>query len=153
MLTSCQSWCLWRLINKPLSITIEVGEKYCISTAITTVVFARAFGTHCHCRASLTGNGYEKLYVKNADVKHSHDYDANSIFERWASEAEFFILFWLQFSQYIQCACKGIYSDLQDDLKEGKQLDCSDEQILKRASNVYAKHLGWLNGVNRWCIS
>ena len=93
-------------------------------------------------------NGYEKLYVRDAVVKHSHDYDANETFERALTEAEFFSsCFGYNFHQQIQSAYKGISSDLQNVLNEGSQLGCSDAQMIKRSSNVYAKHLGWLKGV------
>ena len=94
----------------------------------------------------LIRNGYEKLYVRDAVVKHSHDYTPFETFERSATEAEFFSsCFGYSFHQQNQCAYKGISADLQNVLKEGRQLGCNNEQLIKRSSNVYAKHLGWLS--------
>jgi len=95
----------------------------------------------------LIRNGYEKLYVKDAVVKHSHDYDAFETFERAATEAEFFSsCFGYRFHHDKQSAYNALSADLQHVLKEGIQLSCSDQQMKTRASNVYAKHFGWLKG-------
>lgn len=92
-------------------------------------------------------NGYEKLYVKDAVVKHSHDYDACETFERAATEAEFFSsCFGYSFHDNKQSLYNALSADLQNVLKEGVQLSCSDEQMKSRASNLYAKHFGWLRG-------
>ena len=95
-------------------------------------------------------NGYEKLYVRDAVVKHSHDYDTNDTFERAATEAEFFSsCFGYNFHLNKQSAYNAISSDLQNILREGAQLPCSDAQLKSRASNAYAKHFGWLKGYKK----
>ena len=95
-------------------------------------------------------NGYEKLYVRDAVVKHSHDYDTNDTFERAATEAEFFSsCFGYSFHLNKQSAYNAISSDLQNILREGAQLPCSDAQLKSRASNAYAKHFGWLKGYKK----
>ena len=95
-------------------------------------------------------NGYEKLYVRDAVVKHSHDYDSNETFERAVTESKFFSsCFGYDFHKQIQSAYNGISADLQNVLKEGKQLGCSNVQMIQRSSNVYAKHLGWLSGAGK----
>jgi len=97
----------------------------------------------------LIRNGYEKLYVKDAVVKHSHDYDRYETFDRSATESEFFSsCFGYNFHQSKQSCYKGISRDLQNVLKEGVQYDCKDEQMQVRSANVYAKHFGWMQGVN-----
>lgn len=95
----------------------------------------------------LIKNGYEKLYVRDAVVKHSHDYDAFETFERSVAEAEFFSsCFGYSFHQNKQSAYNAISADLKNVLKDGERLACSDEQMNIRASNIYAKHFGWLKG-------
>ena len=93
-------------------------------------------------------HGYEKLYVKDAVVKHSHNYDSRETFERAKTESEFFAsCFGYQFHKQIQTAYNDISMDLRNTLRESSDLDCKPEEISIKCSNVYAKHLGWLNGI------
>jgi len=95
----------------------------------------------------LIRNGYEKLYVKDAVVKHSHNYDSIETFERAATESKFFSsCFGYDFHQELETVYNAISSDLKTILKDGKRLECTKEQMKRRSANIYAKHLGWLQG-------
>ena len=75
-------------------------------------------------------NGYEKLYVKDAVVKHSHDYNTYESFERAQTESEFFSsCFGYNYHQNIQSAYNGISSDLHDIFKQSQEIDCTSAQI------------------------
>lgn len=93
-------------------------------------------------------HGYEKLYVKDAVVKHSHNYESCETFDRAKTESEFFAsCFGYHFHRQIQSAYNDISMDLRNTLRESLALDCTPEEVFRKSSNIYAKHLGWLNGI------
>ena len=95
----------------------------------------------------LIRNGYEKLYVKDAVVKHSHDYSLLETYERSSIEAEFFSsCFGYNYHPHVQSCYNSISSDLMVVLKEAVDLECTPEQTARKSANIYAKHLGWLKG-------
>ena len=93
-------------------------------------------------------HGFEKLYVKDAVVKHSHNYNSIETFYRAKTESEFFAsCFGYHFHSQIQSAYNNISVDLRNALIESRGLDCEPGEISCKLSNIYAKHLGWLNGI------
>ena len=92
-------------------------------------------------------NSFEKIFVNEAVVKHSHDYSPAETFERSLTEAEFFAsCFGYKFHPDKSLAYIGISKDLYHAFDEGNRLKCTDLEKKARFANIYAKHLGWLEG-------
>ena len=92
-------------------------------------------------------NGFEKIFVNEAVVKHSHDYSPAETFERSLTEADFFAsCFGYEFHPDKNMAYVGISKDLYHAFEEGNRLKCTDFEKKSRFANIYSKHLGWLEG-------
>ena len=94
-------------------------------------------------------NGFQKVYAHDAIVKHSHDYSPAETFERASTEAEFFSsCFGYEFHSDLQLAYIGISRDIFSAFSLARTLKCTTRQKKSRCANIYAKHLGLLNGTN-----
>jgi glycosyltransferase involved in cell wall biosynthesis len=91
--------------------------------------------------------GYEKLYVKDAVVKHSHRYSSNETYERSKIEADFFgTCFNYRFHQTPLEMYSGIADESKQTMLKFTQKNCELSELTRRLKTVHAKHLGWHAG-------
>ena len=91
--------------------------------------------------------GYEKLYVKDAVVQHSHRYSSDETYERSKTEADFFgTCFNYRFHQTPLEMYAGIAAESKQTMLKFIKKNCEFSELTRRLKTVHAKHLGWHNG-------
>jgi glycosyltransferase involved in cell wall biosynthesis len=91
--------------------------------------------------------GYEKLYVKDAVVKHSHRYTTHETYERSKTEADFFATcFNYRFHPTPLEMYAGIAAESKQAMLKFIKKNCELSELTRRLKAIHAKHLGWYAG-------